>query len=107
VKEIKAYIKAFKQEAVTRALHEIEDLQGASFSDILGFGRGKRKSSGYVPEADPSGYMKHVKLEVVCEDDLTELVLDAIHRSAHTGLRGDGCIFVSEVERRKRIQETP
>jgi nitrogen regulatory protein PII len=107
MKEIKAYIKAFKRDEVTRALHEIDGLQGASFSNVLGFGRGKAESSGYVPDADPSGYIKHVKVEVVCENELTESVIGAIHRAAHTGLRGDGCIFVSEVERKKRIQEMP
>lgn len=107
MKEIKAYIKAFKREAVTRALHEVDGLQGASFSDVLGFGRGKAESSGYSPDADPSGYVKHVKVEVVCDDLLVGKVVNAIHRAAHTGLRGDGCIFISEVGQKMRIQETP
>jgi nitrogen regulatory protein PII len=36
MKEIKACIKAIKQEEVTRALHRVEGLTGASFSN---FGR--------------------------------------------------------------------
>lgn len=107
MKEIKAYIKAFKKEEVTRALHQVNGIQGASFSDVTGFGRGKADSSGYVPDADPSGYVRHVKVEVVCEDDLADAVIVAVHRAAHTGLRGDGCIFVSDVDRKVRIQEVP
>lgn len=107
MKEIKAYIKEMKREAVTHALHEIEGLQGASFSNILGFGRGKEKSSGYSPNFDPSGYVKHVKVEVVCDDNLEALVVAAIHKAAHTGLRGDGRIFVHEVCQSVRIQESP
>lgn len=107
MKEIKAYIKAFKRDAVTRALHEIEGLQGASFSIVLGFGRGKAESSGHSPDNDITGSSKHVKVEVVCEDALEAQVVDAIHRAAHTGLRGDGRIFVSDVGRSLRIQEEP
>ena len=46
-------IKDFKRDDVTRALHHVEGLSGASFSDVLGFGRGKRGSSAHVPNADP------------------------------------------------------
>ena len=97
MKEIKAYIKAIKREAVTRALHEIEGLTGASFSDVLGFGRGKENSSGYNPDADPSGYVKHVKVEVVCRDDLANQVVETIREAAYTGLRGDGKIYINKI----------
>lgn len=107
MKEIKAYIKEFKREAVTRALHEIEGVTGASFSDILGFGRGKEKSFGFNPDAAPGGYVLHVKVEIVCEDELADIVVKTIHRAAHTGLRGDGRIYVSDVEREVKIQEEP
>ena len=107
MKEIKAYIKDFKREDVTRALHQVEGLSGASFSEVLGFGRGKADSSGYVPNADPSGFVRHLKVEVVCEDDIADTVVAAIHRAAHTGRRGDGRIFVSDVDRTLRIQAPP
>lgn len=107
MKEIRAYIKDFKQDAVTRALHQIKGLSGASFSNVVGFGRGKERSSGYNPDADPSGYVHHVKVEAVCSDNIVDDVVKAIHQAAHTGLRGDGRIFVSDVERELKIQERP
>lgn len=107
MKEIKAYIKSMKREAVTHALHEIEGLEGASFSNVVGFGRGKEKSSGLSPDFDPSGYVKHVKVEVFCHDALADEVIEAIHCAAHTGLRGDGRIFVTDVNRDMRIQDKP
>jgi nitrogen regulatory protein P-II 1 len=107
MKEIKAYIKAFKREAVTRALHTIDGLDGASFSNVLGFGRGKANSSGGLPDDDITGSSKHVKIEVVCEDALEAKVVAAIQNAAFTGLRGDGRIFVSNVERGVRIQDMP
>ncbi|WP_269541609.1 P-II family nitrogen regulator [Cerasicoccus fimbriatus] len=107
MKEIKAYIKESRQDAVTCALHQIAGLTGASFSKVLGFGRGKDQSSGYKPDTDPSGYVHHVKVEVVCTEDLVGSVISAIHHAAHTGLRGDGRIFVSSIERDVRIQSKP
>ena len=106
MKEIKAYIKSIKREAVVHALHQIEGLDGASYSDILGFGRGKENSSGYTPDYNIIG-AKHVKVEVACEDALEGEVVSAIHHAAYTGLRGDGRIFVSDVDRSLRIQEAP
>lgn len=106
MKEIKAYIKAIKRESVIHALHRIEGLDGASYSDVLGFGRGKENSSGYTPDYNIIG-AKHVKVEVVCEDALEGEVVAAIHRAAHTGLRGDGRIFISDAGRSVRIQEAP
>ena len=107
MKEIKAYIKEIKQEAVTRALHQVEGLTGASFSRVRGFGRGKDKSCGYNPDSDPSGYVRHVKVEVVCNDAVAEKVVEVIHRAAHTGLRGDGRLFVSTIDRAIRLQDDP
>mgnify|MGYP001049092747 CR=1 FL=1 len=78
-------VSRFKREEVTRALHAIDGLQGGN----------------------PSDYVRHVKVEVVCNDALADAVAYAIHRAAHTGLRGDGCIFISDVEWKVAIQETP
>ncbi|WFB34504.1 P-II family nitrogen regulator [Kiritimatiellota bacterium B12222] len=104
MKEIKAYIKTIKLDAVTRALHQIDRLDGASYTKVLGFGRGKEASSGLSPDDDITGSSKHVKIEVVCEDLLEEIVVQAIHKAAHTGLRGDGQIFISDITRSVRIQ---
>jgi nitrogen regulatory protein PII len=105
MKEVKAYIKAFKLHDVTHALHKIDGLDGASVSEVRGFGRSKKVTSGFGSEKSPSEFVKHVKIEVVCEDDVEEQVVNAIHKAAHTGLRGDGKIYVSDVNRSIRIEE--
>ena len=105
MKEIKAYIKAIKLHDVTRALHAIEGVDGASVSEVRGFGRSKATSSGWGD--GPSEFVKHMKLEVVCEDELEAQVVAAIHKAAHTGLRGDGKIYVSDIARSARIQSDP
>jgi nitrogen regulatory protein P-II 2 len=45
-----------------------------------------------------------VKIEVAVADDLTEQVVEAITKAAHTGKIGDGKIFVLDIERAVRIR---
>jgi nitrogen regulatory protein PII len=43
-----------------------------------------------------------VKIEIVCLDAVVDEIVAAIQQNAHTGLRGDGKIYVAEVLGRKR-----
>lgn len=103
MKEIKAYIQKRKLAAVTLALHKIPDLSGLSVTDIRGFGRGRAKDQPHRVVDDLVDYVTGVKLEIVCRDDLVEVVVRAIEQTAHTGLKGDGKIYVSNVEDAVRI----
>ncbi len=103
MKEIKAYIKPHKLTAVTLALHKLEGLTGMSVVDVRGFGRGKAKDAPYRIVEDLVDYIPHVKIEIVCLDELVEDIVSTIENIAHTGLRGDGKIYVSSVEEAVRI----
>lgn len=48
-------------------------------------------------------FLHRVRLEAVCPDDVVEEAIAAIERNAHTGLRGDGKIYVTHVEQAVRI----
>ncbi|MFQ5569511.1 MAG: P-II family nitrogen regulator [Rhodothermales bacterium] len=104
MKEIKAYIKPHKLSAVTLALHKVEGLTGMSVSDVRGFGRGRAKEAPHKVREDLVDFIPHVKLEIVCHDDLVDEIVETIREAAHTGLRGDGKIYVlSTVEKAVRI----
>jgi nitrogen regulatory protein PII len=101
MKEIKAYIKQHKLDDVLWALHRIEGLSGVSVVAARGCGRGWRH-----PDADPGDLVSErlaMKLEVFCRDGLMEEVVAAIEKAAHTGLKGDGKIYVVNVEQAVRI----
>lgn len=104
MKEINAYLKPHKLQAVTLALRQLAGVTGMSVSETRGFGRSKGKSSRHRAEDDLADYAPHVKIELVCKDELVEAVIAAIQRNAHTGLQGDGKIYVSSVETAVRIQ---
>jgi nitrogen regulatory protein P-II 1 len=96
VKAIVAYIKPHKLSDVVRALQHVEGLTGMSVEKIHGFGRG-----GVEGGKEPNE--EHVKVEIYCRDDLVEHLVFVIEQTAHTGLRGDGKIYISEVESAVRI----
>jgi len=103
MKMIIAFIKPHKLDDVILALHRIEGLTGASISDVRGFGRDHSKQE---PDQEPKVSMDvkpHVKLEIYCMDDLVDEVVSTIENSAHTGLRGDGKIYISYIGEAIRI----
>lgn len=104
MKEIKAYIKPHKLGAVTLALHGVEGLTGMSLSEVRGFGRSKSKGAPHRLTDDLMDYVPHVKIEIVCRDELVETIVGVIQKTAHTGLRGDGKIYISTVDDALRIQ---
>lgn len=104
MKEIKAYIKPHKVGAVTLALHGVEGLTGMSLTEVRGFGRSKARNAPHRLTDDLDDYVPHVKIEIFCRDELVETIVNVIQKAAHTGLRGDGKIYVLPVETALRIQ---
>lgn len=103
MKEVKAYIKPQMLSKVAMALHSLPGLTGLSVVKVQGFGRGRAKGQRDLILEDQVGYVPHVRLEVFCRDELLEEVLRRIQENAHTGLRGDGKIYVSDVSEAVRI----
>ncbi len=97
MKEIKAYILRERLDPVVNALAHIPNLSGISLSTVSGFGR----SRGRLRFVD---FETHVKVEVVCRDSLMKVVMAVIQEEACTKKRGDGKIFVTEVETAIRIE---
>jgi nitrogen regulatory protein PII len=97
MKEIKAYIKKRKVEDVLHALRKIEGLTGVTIIDVHGLGVDWATGS-----ADPDIH-PNAKMEIICLDELVPEVVQAIEKAAHTGLQGDGKIYVSSVEHAVRI----
>ena len=103
MKHIIAYIKPHQLSKVTLALHKIEALTGISVLDIRGFGRIKAKDEPHRIVEDLVDYIPHVKIEIFCKDSLVEKIVGTIKTVAHTGLRGDGKIYISTVDDAIRI----
>ena len=104
MKEIKAYIKAHKLSDVTLALHRLKELTGMSVVDVRGFGRSRAQKAFKGIDYDPADYEPYTKIEIVCQDSLVDSIISIIKKTAHTGLKGDGKIYISNVENAVRIE---
>ncbi len=101
MKHIIAYIKPHKLSQVTLALRKIKGLTGMTVLDVKGFGRGKKED---VPlEEQLYDFVPHVKIEIFCKDEILEEIVETIEKSAHTGLRGDGKIYICGAQEAVRI----
>jgi len=97
MKQIIAYVKPNMLSKVAMALHNHEGLTGLSVTKIQGFGRSRAKGSPHRIVEDLVEYVPHVKIEIFCRDELADSISSIIQHNAHTGLKGDGKIYVIDV----------
>jgi len=94
MKEIKAIIKPFRLEEVIHALHQIKGLPAVTIS----------AAHGLSVERGAFDQVAMTKLEIVVPDEQVEQIVAAVQKAAHTGLAGDGRIFVLPVETTVKIR---
>lgn len=97
MKGIKAYIRCKKAEEVIEALEDI-GITGITLIDVMGVGGLADPHQSKYSVKCVEKFSEIGKLEIVCEDEKAELIINTIQKTAYTGLRGDGMIFVMPVE---------
>lgn len=107
MKLVTAIIKPFKLDEVKEALAEI-GVTGITVTEVKGFGRQQGHSELYRGAEYVVDFLPKLKLEIACADDLTDNLIEAVSKAAHTGKIGDGKIFVMNLEEviRVRTNET-
>lgn len=103
MKQVIAFIKPHQLSPVAMGLRDIPGLTGMSITKGQGFGRGRGRGAGHRIVEDEMAYIPHVRIEVFCGDERLAEVVDCIAANAHTGLSGDGKIYVTEVVEAVRI----
>jgi len=103
MKQVIAFIKPHQLSLVAMGLRDIPDLTGLSIGKGQGFGRGRARSAAHRIVEDQMTYISHARIEIFCSDERLEDVLSCIAANAHTGLSGDGKIYVTEVVEAVRI----
>jgi len=102
MKHITAIIKQLKLSEVTQALNEIEELTGMTVQEVKGHGRTRGKETHEYQES-VNDFVEKIRIDLYVLDNIVDQVVDAIQKHAHTGLMGDGKIYVSSVEQSIRI----
>ena len=103
MKEIKAYIRRDRAASAAERLGAV-GARGITLVEVHAVGHGEEPNY-FVRSDDVFTRYRHamVKVEVVCADGDAERFVDVLCDAAHTGFRGDGLIFVSEVSDAVRI----
>jgi len=89
MKLIVAVVRPFTVEKIVLAFEDIENFPGMTVAESEGFGQ--------VHDAiDP--FKPYKRIEIACDDERADEIVEAIRSEAHTGKRGDGMIVVVAVE---------
>ena len=103
MKLVTAMIKPFKLEEVKEALR-LTGVRGMTVSEVRGFGRHGRHNEVYRGAEYQVYFVPKVKIEVLCDEDQVNQVVDSIMGAARTGKIGDGKIFVQPADQVYRIR---
>ncbi|HSJ50997.1 MAG TPA: P-II family nitrogen regulator [Actinomycetota bacterium] len=103
MKLVVAVVKPHRLDEVKEALRGV-GVNGLTTSDVEGFGRQRGHTEVYRGAEYQVDFVPKVKVEVICDDDETQGIVDAIAKAARTGKIGDGKIWVTSVEQVVRIR---
>jgi len=103
VKLVVAIIKPHRLDEVKEALRDA-GVNGLTTTDVEGFGRQRGHTEVYRGAEYQVDFVPKVKVEVLCDDDQVQGVVDTITKAARTGKIGDGKIWVVAVEQVVRIR---
>lgn len=103
MKKVEAIIRPFKLDEVKIALVNA-GVVGMTVSEVRGFGRQKGQTERYRGSEYTVEFLQKLKVEIVVDDDMVELVVDKVVAAARTGEIGDGKIFISSVNEIVRIR---
>lgn len=103
MKLIVAVIKPFKLDEVREALSEA-GINGLTVTEAKGFGRQKGHTELYRGAEYVVDFLPKVKLEIAVSDDMAEVAVETIQKTAYTGKIGDGKLFVFDLATAVRIR---
>jgi nitrogen regulatory protein P-II 1 len=103
MKKVEAVFRHEKVSEVRDALDEI-GIKGMTFSEVKGCGHQKGYTETYRGAKVTIHLRPKIKLETIVDDDMVDAVVETIEKVARTGEIGDGKIFVSPIEKARRIR---
>lgn len=103
MKFVVAVIKPFKLDEVREALSEA-GINGLTVTEAKGFGRQKGHTELYRGAEYVVDFLPKVKLEIAISDDMAEVAVETIQKTAYTGKIGDGKLFVFDLAAAVRIR---
>ncbi|MBK8062878.1 MAG: P-II family nitrogen regulator [Betaproteobacteria bacterium] len=107
MKEIKAVIQPHKLARVRGALFHVPGFNGMTVFRVEGMSRPGGPGDGKPSlKQELTDYSGKVFLAMVAEDEAVDAIVQAIAEASTTGQKGDGLVWVLDVERVQRIRDT-
>jgi len=103
VRLITAVIKPFKLDDVKAALEAL-GVHGLTVSEASGYGRQSGHTEVYRGAEYQVDLVPKLRLDVVCDDEDADDLIDAIVAAARTGKIGDGKVWSVPVETLVRVR---
>ncbi|ACU76822.1 nitrogen regulatory protein P-II [Catenulispora acidiphila DSM 44928] len=103
MKLITAIIKPFKLEEVKEALQRF-GVHGITVSESSGYGRQRGHTEVYRGAEYTVDLVPKLRVEVLCEDEDVEALVDVVVKAAVTGKIGDGKVWVTPVDEVVRVR---
>jgi nitrogen regulatory protein P-II 1 len=103
MKKIIAYIRHQKADIVIEKLEEA-GVKGMTLLDANALAEWADKEAFSFSIEYVQKYTKVVKIELICNKEDSDRLVEVISKFAHTGKSGDGWIFVSPIEKAVRIK---
>ena len=103
MKKITAVVRPEMLEAVKSALEEA-GYPGMMLTRIDGHGKQGGKVEQFRGRQYKVSMLPKYKIEIICDYEQVESIIEAILGSAHTGEVGDGKIFISTIDEVIRIR---
>ena len=95
-KKIIAIVRSHVLEKVEERLRDLR-VEGIGISRVKGYG----EEAKFV---NPEWEFPYSRLEIFCEQEMVDMIVEAILDTAHVGFPGDGLVAVQPVEQLYRIQ---
>jgi len=102
MKKVEAIIRKSKFEDVKNALHDV-DIQFFTYWDVTGVGK-ETEGHIYRGAVYEANRIQRRMISIVVRDQNVQKTVDAILKSANTGIIGDGKIFISDMQDVIRIR---
>ncbi len=108
---VTAIVRPDKLDDLVRALAD-GGAQGLTVTETRGFGRqygqiatGLSRTGGTSAAARPAPVLLgKIRLDILVLDDDADAIVEVIHKSAHTGIVGDGKVWVTPVTSALRVR---
>ena len=103
MKLVTAILRPEVLDRVREALFDV-DIPGMTVTEVKGFGNQKGHTELYRGNKFTVEFMHKVKLEIAISNKNLDLLINTISNIARSGQKGDGKIFVTEIEKVVRIR---